>query len=307
MSYTHPRGKSCSSQHSRWHDDVSYTHPRGKSSYGRRTLAIFSFGLFVVLTSILGVGVTAHQTASNPVSLTITADGETRTLTTEAKTVADLLTEYQIELGKMDRCSVPLTTDLTDGMALTITRVRKEVVTERHPLPYKTREVLSREHRVGTRIVKSPGVEGEKVVTYVDYYKDDERTQRIKADVKITKPQPEVVVLGTRGMTLSSRHLFGNRRMLELEATAYGPGGNGKWGMTTAMGIRPRYGIVAVDPRLIPLGTRLYVEGYGEALAADTGGAIKGKRIDLFYPTDRQARAYGRKKVRVIILGKSED
>ncbi|MGM0380378.1 MAG: 3D domain-containing protein [bacterium] len=71
----------------------------------------------------------------------------------------------------------------------------------------------------------------------------------------------------------------------------------------TALGLSAGYGIVAVDPRVIPLGTLLYVEGYGYALAADVGGAIKGNRIDLCFSNRRQALLFGRQYKTVYILG----
>lgn len=93
-------------------------------------------------------------------------------------------------------------------------------------------------------------------------------------------------------------------KTLTMKATAYddSPESNGKWGPYSAMGNRLRYGVVAVDPSVIPLGTRLYIEGYGEAIAEDTGGAIKGNRIDLFM--DRaSAQKFGVQNVMVHILG----
>ncbi|NPV87924.1 peptidoglycan-binding protein [Coprothermobacteraceae bacterium] len=85
-------------------------------------------------------------------------------------------------------------------------------------------------------------------------------------------------------------------------ATAYTAGepGVNHW---TATGTRVRYGIVAVDPKVIPLGTRLYVEGYGYAVAADTGGAIKGNRIDLYFNTREECIKWGRRLVKVYVLG----
>ena len=65
----------------------------------------------------------------------------------------------------------------------------------------------------------------------------------------------------------------------------------------TASGLPVGHGIVAVDPSVIPLGTRLYVPGYGEAVAADTGGAVRGAMIDLWFPTTAQARAWGLRTV----------
>lgn len=95
------------------------------------------------------------------------------------------------------------------------------------------------------------------------------------------------------------------RRLLTLEATGYDPGpvdNSRGWVGTTKSGERARFGIVAVDPRVIPLGTRVYVEGYGPGLAADIGGAIKGKRIDLCFNSTRQANAWGRRKTRVWVV-----
>ena len=60
--------------------------------------------------------------------------------------------------------------------------------------------------------------------------------------------------------------------------------------------------VIAVDPSVIKLGTKVYVEGYGYAIAGDTGGAIKGNKIDVFFPTKEEAYKWGRKKVTIKIL-----
>ncbi|HXF97341.1 MAG TPA: 3D domain-containing protein [Gaiellaceae bacterium] len=70
----------------------------------------------------------------------------------------------------------------------------------------------------------------------------------------------------------------------------------------TALGIPCRKGVVAVDPRVIPLGTRLYVPGYGRAIAADVGTAIKGRIIDLWMPSTAAARAWGRRTVTITVF-----
>jgi 3D (Asp-Asp-Asp) domain-containing protein len=73
-------------------------------------------------------------------------------------------------------------------------------------------------------------------------------------------------------------------------------------GRNTASGIYPYKGAVAVDPRVIPIGTRLYIEGYGYAKALDVGSAVKGNKIDLFFETESQARRWGRRPVKVYVL-----
>ncbi|GAA0299481.1 3D (Asp-Asp-Asp) domain-containing protein/LysM repeat protein [Gracilibacillus halotolerans] len=92
---------------------------------------------------------------------------------------------------------------------------------------------------------------------------------------------------------------------IKVEATAYTAECDGCSGIT-ATGINllenPNMKVIAVDPSIIPLGTRVHVEGYGEAVAADTGGAIKGNKIDIHVPTKQEAYNWGRKTVEVTIL-----
>lgn len=89
--------------------------------------------------------------------------------------------------------------------------------------------------------------------------------------------------------------------VIDMEATAYLPT-DGDGACITAMGIPATYGIVAVDPNVIPLGSRVYIPGYGEALAADTGGAIYGNRIDLCMEDYYEAMEFGRRYVTVFVL-----
>lgn len=82
---------------------------------------------------------------------------------------------------------------------------------------------------------------------------------------------------------------------LRVDAVAYHLPGK------TALGIPVRKGVVAVDPGLIPLGTQLHVPGYGHSIAADVGIAIKGRIIDLWFPSTKAAREWGRRTVRITV------
>ena len=86
-------------------------------------------------------------------------------------------------------------------------------------------------------------------------------------------------------------------RVLVMEATAYCYTGN-----RTATGTWPSRGTIAVDPEVIPLGSKLYVEGYGEGIAEDTGGAIQGEIIDLYMESEAECWAWGRRTVEVRII-----
>ncbi len=118
----------------------------------------------------------------------------------------------------------------------------------------------------------------------------------------IYPPVPAVILVGEPTRFIS-RGSYRRTRHLTLEATAYCPGGCCGTGTgRTASGVRAGFGVVAVDPQVIPLGSVLYVEGYGFALAADVGKGVRGNRIDLGFFTHREALRFGRKAVRVHIL-----
>lgn len=121
-------------------------------------------------------------------------------------------------------------------------------------------------------------------------------------------PKSRVVAEGIGGTPLTSFEAHGIAQMgymarsaMEMLATAYTAYCAGCDGMT-AIGRRAGKGIVAVDPRVIPLGTHLYIPGYGLAVAGDTGGDIVGHRIDLGFDSQRDAMLFGRRDVKVYRL-----
>ena len=115
----------------------------------------------------------------------------------------------------------------------------------------------------------------------------------------LNAPKKRVVIQNTRPVERSDVDLsqYTVLKTFEVEATAYTYTGN-----PTATGVWPREGLIAVDPRVIPLGTEVYVEGYGHAIAADTGGAIKGNIIDVFFPSLQRCIQWGRRPVVIHIL-----
>ncbi len=139
------------------------------------------------------------------------------------------------------------------------------------------------------------------VVTFV--YKDGKLVSKT-SETKVTKQPVDVIYkVGMEGYGGVSRGSYTRGKVIEVEATAYMANeGRLNPGSNTATGRRAEYGIVAVDPKVIPLNSILYVEGYGLAIAADTGGAIKGKRIDVCVESRREMHDWGRKKVVVHII-----
>lgn len=111
-----------------------------------------------------------------------------------------------------------------------------------------------------------------------------------------------------KGVSPESNFLAGEpknyKKALTMTATAYAPGvlDNGKWNNLTYMGGTVQHGVAAVDPSVIPMGSKLWIEGYGEAVAADQGSAIKGNRIDLAFNNRQDALDYGIKDLKVYVL-----
>ena len=172
-------------------------------------------------------------------------------------------------------------------------RVEKSVIAP------TVRYEVSREVGRGRIVRAQDGKPGYVRKTYRVTFKDGKPVAKELLKEERTDAQPVVFRIGSAGFDFS-RGDFVRHKVLNMVATAY-PAmccGTGR----TRTGRHATYGVVAVDPRLIPLGSIVYVEGYGLALACDTGGAIKGHRIDLCYDSRRMADDYGVHHVKVHIL-----
>lgn len=176
--------------------------------------------------------------------------------------------------------------------------------TESKAIPYDVRYEFSRLVSPGRIVKAQDGEEGEVRKIYRLYFQDGKQVGSELYKTEIDKPVPAVYHMAREGFE-TSRGSFGRSKIVTMEASAYdpspatiGPKATGR----TKTGRWAGYGCVAVDPKFIKLGTMLYVEGYGLALACDIGSAIKGNRIDLCYETRAEAIRFGRRQVRVHIL-----
>lgn len=196
------------------------------------------------------------------------------------------------------------------GVAPTTPRDAVRTVEVREPIPYPTQRRASSELRSGASKTLRAGIDGILAVTYRITTRDDKLIRRERLSEKIVrKPVEAIVADGTapgttsRGRLASRGGYYSGRRVLRMTATGYdaSPASNGGTSKTMT-GFRVTHGLVAVDPRIIPIGAHLYIEGYGHAVAADVGGAIKGYRIDLGHDSRRGANNIGRRTVIVHIL-----
>jgi len=268
-----------------------------------------------VILSVLGLVVVAANRDGvvqaqrlEPVLVSVYADGTQYSIRTAQTTVGSVLNELGIGIGPQD-VVMPTTNERPYfGMNITVVRV-ENIVEERHePIAFDTVKTFTKNLRPGMTKQSKPGVLGEKLVSYQVRYKNgDEVSRKVVSSKVISKPVNRTIEIGSRGR-YTSRGEYSTHRVVRMNASAYDPGPRscGKWSSgRTSTGLRAGYGVVAVDPRVIPLGSKLYIEGYGFAVAGDTGGAIKGRRIDLGFGSYREAMRFGRKSVRVHTLKKA--
>lgn len=226
-------------------------------------------------------------------------------------TVEDALELSGVEVDDNDIVKPALSEKIKAGMNVEVIRVEKTHSTENVAVPYDVEYRINKYLRAGEEVVVQEGVDGEKIVNSIITFHNGNEAYRDE-DEKIVKPaQNKIVECGVwnvKGDQQNAASAVGTvngyaySKVISATATAYCDKGK------TASGIQSKVGVVAVDPRVIPLGTRLYIESvdgswsYGVCLAGDTGGLIKGNRVDLFYDEYNECMQFGRRSCNIYVL-----
>lgn len=244
------------------------------------------------------------------IPVTVDVGGDRVDLDLVGDTVADALVAVGADPGSTPEVTPAPETPLAPGMQVEVPDAFVRVASEETAVPAPVRYEKDRTLPKGVRQVVRAGRPGKVLHVYRMIVAGGAEGQAIlTASRTVTKPRPKVVVVGTGDPDGFSPDLLraasatppeGGRAM-QVEATGYSPQ-QPDLDYTTATGAYARRGIIAVDPDVIPLGTRVYVPGYGYAVAEDTGGAIDGRRIDLCFDTVAEALVWGRRRVTIIIL-----
>lgn len=242
-------------------------------------------------------------------SVMLSVDGERIRVALANGTVRDALVAAGVRMGPLDRVEPVRETPIEDGMGITVIRVVQEEIEETEVIPFATLEWAEPHLAKGeTRVVRE-GQEGVLVRRVLLTYENGELAARKVLSNELQREAvARIIGVGTKetpNVLQTSAGAYRYTEVIELEATAYypGPESTGEWADGyTYTGLRAGKGVVAVDPTVIELGTRLYIPGYGEAIAADIGGAIKGRRIDLGFATYNEAIQFGRKMIKAYIL-----
>ena len=178
-------------------------------------------------------------------------------------------------------------------------QVSQRMVTVRERIPYDLRYVPEQSAARGQVVVWTSGTGGVRQRVFRLLYEDGVLVSRVLvSDSLLEPPAGDALTVG------KSVYRGGATNEFFMEATAYSPTVQETDGdpWMTASGMKSGHGVVAVDPKVIPLGSKLYVEGYGYAIAGDTGGAIKGNRVDVFFYSSDETARWGRRWVRVFVL-----
>ena len=238
----------------------------------------------------VSTGLRVRILRSTPISLF--ADGRLHKTRSLSRTVGDALTEIGVGLSGLDEVLPSLDAPLYPDMQITILRVVEEIDLEEEFAPYETIFVGDPNLLIDTRDV-SPGAEGITRRRYRIRFEDGQEVARTLEDVWVAQePRQQVISYGQKIVPQTFVNEAGEEivywRKMRMRATSYSASTAGvptsvPWYGITRTGDVMRKGVVAVDPKLIPLRSRVYVTGYGYGDALDTGTAIKSKRIDLGY------------------------
>lgn len=293
--------------------EVSHARPLHVHDYGLVTEIYTTRTTLQEALNDAGIGLRPGDVSRPPLSTTVAAgqhvyllraketylwaDGRPFALRTFAETVQDLLEERSIRLNSGDRVEPGPATPLREGMGVTVIRSNEERVELSESIPFSTEYVADDSMEVGEQRIRQEGARGLRKRQVRILYENGQEVRRTTEREWIeASPQNTVVHYGTRVVVRTVDTPGGPLsywRRLRVYATWYAPFSAGKpagspgYGITS-MGVEVRRGVIAVDPRVIPYGTQLYVPGYGVGVAADTGGGVRGYMLDLGFADDEE-------------------
>ncbi len=255
-------------------------------------------------------------------NVTVKADESEVVLCLQAgTTVKQAVDAAKVTLGAEDMLSVDKDRFVTDGLHVSITRVAYKEYQKTFAIDYEIEVKYTSELRQGTSKVSQAGKEGVRTVTYRDRLENGKviETSKVKEEVT-TKPVKKIILKGTKVGSVvseapttvpldSAGQPLSYKKKLTGKATAY-TSDRGDSGLWTSTGRRAQVGVVAVDPDVIPYGTKLWIVStdgkivYGYAIAGDTGGAVQSGKtlVDLYYNTYGECQKFGRRTMNVYIL-----
>lgn len=236
----------------------------------------------------------------------ITHAGKLTALMTCERSIAAVLSRAGVAPGPEDIVTPAIGENVPASNLVTVVDVSYAEVVESRETPFPTERREDPSLEAGLVQLFKRGMPGEARITYrVRCENGVEVSREETGREELAVPSPQILRVGTLREISRGSDVIRFQRAMEVLCTAYcpcikccGPNATG----ITHLGVPAKKGVVAVDPRVIPLGSRVYVDGYGFALAADTGGAIKGNKIDVCFDSHQEALVWGMRRVKIYIL-----
>jgi uncharacterized protein YabE (DUF348 family) len=257
-------------------------------------------GKMDLVQPILESKVTRHTqiVVTRAFKVKVLADGTIKTIETTPVTAEKAVSLAGLQLGENDIIKTKAGKLVSANQEIEVIRVTEQIVNEDQTIPYSSEQIDDPTLERGlTKTVKA-GKEGiARNTIKIIFYNGQEEKREIISTETLQEPQNRVVAMGSITSVSRGSERLDFREAKYMQASAYT-----YTGFRTATGLNPSVGMVAVDPNVIPMGSRLYIEGYGYARAADTGGAIKGNTVDLFMESYSQCINWGRRSVKVYVL-----
>ncbi len=222
--------------------------------------------------------------------LVVSADGRTAQTRTKGRTVGAALMDLGIMVAGMDIVSPALHAELVDHMTVRVTRVAEVTLVESTPIPFESISAPDDNLEIDKTRLAQAGQNGEYRKRFKVRYEDGQEVKRDLVDEwQAAAPVTRIMSYGRQIVPRTLDTEYGPLtywRKIRMYATSYSPARSGTprsapWYGRTRIGRPLVKGLVAIDPKVIPFHTPLYIPGYGKALAADTGGGVRGKWIDL--------------------------
>lgn len=255
-------------------------------------------------------------TITNPKNYIIDIGGMLTDVSSVHSNIEQILIDINIELGELDYTFPSITENIQPNTIIEVYKVEEVIETKETVIPFEKQVTKNNRVEVGIVNVVQDGKDGLRRSQIKNKYINGILNSSIVVkDEVVTEPIPQITEKGSKDFIVTSRGETRYRKTITMNASAYdlsyqstkkNPGDRG-YGIT-ASGTKARPGVVAVDPKVIPLGTKLYIKSldgtadYGFAIAEDKGSAIKGNKIDLFFESASACRIFGRRNVLVYVL-----
>lgn len=257
----------------------------------------------IMLSGLLSMGIVTANYAMFNKEVVLIVDGQEIEVNSSQSNVQGVLDENEIEYDSNYVISEDLDTSLKDGMKIEVKQVEKKTIIETEEIPYDTVVKKDKSLLKGETRVSQKGKKGVKELVYEVVYEDGQPISKILLEENIiTKAKNKIIKKGTKEKEKTeskkkstSKNSLGKK--ITVSATAYSGDG------ITATGTVPRWGTIAVDPTIIPYGTKVYIPQFDEYfIAEDCGGGIKGNKIDIFMNSESQCDNWGKRSIDIYIV-----